>query len=816
MFTSRFSRLDRFSPRAIVRGAAAVAILAAVVSCGDAASAIDPTLDRVPPTVTLTASTATSETQLLFTAGVRDNIGIKSLSVRAHLGTGLQLAYDTIFREPLTTVDIPLALPVPASVPLGTAVVITARATDGAGNVSGLDTLRLSVGNLPPPSVRITSPATGTIVVKGKSLVISLLGKSPVRVRVVGFQVTGAFSGADSVIFSSPLRDSVEVLDTLALPADAPTGQLILTPFLVDSIGQRTLGPAITLSLQPAGGNVGPPTIAAVFPNSSGRRIETRDDLRLVATSSVGITRFGYQVQRLGNAAVIAGDSAASSGNELNPTRTFRLSLPTPTAYPETVIFTHFAVDANNNRVAVIDTMFVVAGVTRPLPNGGQVADALYHTPTDLLFLTNIERNQLEVFNLDSLGFENPVVVGSRPWGISVWPRNSDGGMGDTLIVANSGGTSLSYVRLNRTNRNQRSEVHRYYLPNIIVYTVTTVLSATTGQPMRQRTVYDFSDRPQYVASVCRTQSGMFNQSSTAPGQSCQEVIVVYSTTPTGGQPLPFPNRGSVRWENLTRRKSHFFFEHATGQTQGRSDTLEIWRFASNGVGSDEPLVLDEYAVGSSRYSVVVDIPRIAFRDTTHVRSSGNFRRAVIGEGGPVLGSRALSYDASAGLRSVLAPQTSDIHWYPIDGGVSRAGDVSDYVANTFARMSGVAINFDGELAAIRADSTYIINPTLRLLGLLQTSRGNAGFDFHPQNAGDGLNTPLQQRLAFAASSEPVIEVYDTYCYRKVFQIPVRDPVIGPIKSSLRPNTGTIILTGATARGVVSVALPGNIPNSCP
>ena len=130
------------------------------------------------------------------------------------------------------------------------------------------------------------------------------------------------------------------------------------------------------------------------------------------------------------------------------------------------------------------------------------------------------------------------------------------------------------------------------------------------------------------------------------------------------------------------------------------------------------------------------------------------------------------------------------------------------------AKVHGVAINFDGELAAIRGDSTYIVDPTLRLQGILQTSNANAGLDFHPGNT--GLNsTPLSTRLAFAASSQPIIEIYDTNCYRRVATIPVRDPIIGPIKSSVRPN-GEMVLVGASARGVIIVSTRTTFPTNCP
>jgi hypothetical protein len=319
--------------------------------------------------------------------------------------------------------------------------------------------------------------------------------------------------------------------------------------------------------------------------------------------------------------------------------------------------------------------------------------------------------------------------------------------------------------------------------------------------------VYDFSDRPQFLAATCR--------GSTTPGSLCGDVLLVYSTSPTGGQSLPFPNKGSVRWENLNRRTSHFFFEQAIGQGTARADTLEIRRFAAAGFGTDSVLVphKQQLGAGPDSVSITVVIEHLGFRDTTFVRNSGNFRRAVLGEGGPVLGSRALLYDATRGMETTLGGQT--LSTPVIDAGVSRAEDVSDFIANTFARVKGAAINFDGELAAIRGDSTYLLDRTLRLQGLFQTSGGNPGFDFHPNNKGNGTDIPQTSCLSFTASSEPLIEIYENRSYARVNVVPVRDPIIGPIKAALRPN-GEIVLVGATVRGVVIVTLPSNFVSGCP
>jgi hypothetical protein len=149
-----------------------------------------------------------------------------------------------------------------------------------------------------------------------------------------------------------------------------------------------------------------------------------------------------------------------------------------------------------------------------------------------------------------------------------------------------------------------------------------------------------------------------------------------------------------------------------------------------------------------------------------------------------------------------------------IDRGVSAAQDVSDFVANTFAKVQGVAMNFDGSLAGVRADSTYLLNLQLRLQGILPTTQSNAGLDFHPSNSGPN-SFPLSSRLVFAASAEPVIEIFDSYCYKRVSSIPIRDPIIGPIKAALRPGSQQMVLVGSTVRGVVIVTLPNTFTTSC-
>jgi hypothetical protein len=609
-------------------------------------------------------------------------------------------------------------------------------------------------------------------------------------------------------MYSSPLKDSLTMQDTIAIPLTATAGTLTITPFVRDSLGQRAVGPSITITVQTAAQVNSVPVVNqycvgnSTYDNACGhvRRVEVGDTVHVEADDPSGVAQLGYEVRSTIGGPIDDSATFISSGNLTFEPHNFTMKLPY-TVYPTTAYIQVFARNTNGIRAYAklasgldrVDTVIVVAGVTRPLPAGGIVADAMYHPGKDRLYISNITQNRVEVFDLATLGFQAAVIVGSRPWGIAGWPRNNTGAMGDTVLVANSGGTSISYVRLDAVGNGV--EASRYQLPNIIAYTITTTTSSTSGAPIQVRTKYDFSDRPQFLGATCIQAGGV-----------CGDVILAYSTTPTPGQSAPFQsNNGTLRWENLSKGTSHLFFEQAMGQSAARADTLEIIRYDANGV-NQTVLVPYKYTnpVTLAVSSTVIDITRLGFRDTTFVRGSGDFNRAIFGEGGAVNGSRAMTYNAARG---------SDPNFPFIDLGVSPASDVSDFIANAFSKVQGVAINRDGSLVAIRGDSTYLLNGALRLQGVLPTATANAGIDFHPQN--NAAAFPLSTRLIFAASSQPLIDVYDTNCYQKIAQIQIRDPIIGPVKAALRP-TGQLVLVGATARGVVIATLPNTFTTTCP
>ena len=145
--------------------------------------------------------------------------------------------------------------------------------------------------------------------------------------------------------------------------------------------------------------------------------------------------------------------------------------------------------------------------------------------------------------------------------------------------------------------------------------------------------IHDFSDRPQFLASVCR----VTDATTTCHADS---VYAVYSTTPTIDQTRDlFELRGTIRWENISTTvtpQSHFFWEHAAAVAGLAFDTLQI--VAKRGLVPDTIL--------SGACGQLVSVTELAYLDTTFVRNSGNFTHALIGEGGvgePVRGADVLS-----------------------------------------------------------------------------------------------------------------------------------------------------------------------------
>jgi hypothetical protein len=206
-------------------------------------------------------------------------------------------------------------------------------------------------------------------------------------------------------------------------------------------------------------------------------------------------------------------DTIPVGGNLTDVTRRFSLNLAAFIAtFPTNVLVDGYACDGAAARncgfstlngvvggVAHADSGQVVAGVSRAFPAGGHIADAIFDANRGELYLTNTPLSRVEVFQVANTSFvaNGIATAGPQPWGIALWPRDTLGGYGDSIVVADAGGTEFSIIDVAARRLRWRQD-----LPNYVIekYKVIQVAGAYTAQV----TLYDLSDRPQYVATVCR------------------------------------------------------------------------------------------------------------------------------------------------------------------------------------------------------------------------------------------------------------------------------------------------------------------------
>lgn len=561
-------------------------------------------------------------------------------------------------------------------------------------------------------------------------------------------------------------------------------------------------------------------------------RVEVDDSITVAAADPAGLRLVGWEA-RLPDGTLFGADSVVLSGEPTSVTRAWELGfvLDDQRSFRRVGV-TAFAVNAAGERrtsgtrlgsasitsaalfsqqasfqqaAAAGDTIVVVAGVTKPLPDGGRIADAIYNRNRNEIYLTNIALDRVEVFQLvDTTFVPGGIPVGSSPWGIALWPRDQTGANADSIVVANSGGTNLSIVDVAG-----RTERRRHPLPNFLIQSVQTEVDGATGQIKIKIEEFDFSDRPEFLGTFCRD-------------ATCSDVYAIYSTTPTPSQQGPFPFRGTVRWENLTNAtpESHFFWEHAEVAPGADTDTLQV--LVDRGPGTTEEVIL------AASCGVTVIMEELAFIDTTFVRNSGDFTHALIGEGGsatqPVLEfARAITYDGTAGL-AVRDCGSVTIEGVTFDGfeerdlGTSPAIRVRDFIANTATTVRSVALNFNGLTNLIRTtDSVYVLDEGLRLVGTIVAGGPIPGMDlnfdhaFDARQGGtpgtDGGSGDPSNRMVFVAQETADIEIYDTWFYGVVGTIPIRDPITGPLRVGRLP-TGEQLIVGVTDEGIVTVSLP--------
>jgi hypothetical protein len=245
----------------------------------------------------------------------------------------------------------------------------------------------------------------------------------------------------------------------------------------------------VTVSVLSIANDVTPPSVD----HTVGDRVEVSDFVLVHATDPSAIAWIGYRATTIAGALLRFDTVDVSAGNLTDVTRSLGLNLAAlVTTFPTDIVVQGYACDGATARNCAFsqaggvvgappqaDTITVVAGVTRPLPLGGKIADAIFSANQNELYLTNPLLSRVEIFQVANTSFVAGGIptAGPQPWGIALWPRDTLGNYADSIVVANSGGTELSIIDV---RPGVRRLAWRQGLPNFIVQKYKVILAGGT------------------------------------------------------------------------------------------------------------------------------------------------------------------------------------------------------------------------------------------------------------------------------------------------------------------------------------------------
>lgn len=761
---------------------------------------------------------------------LQDNGGVDSVQIEGVAFRGNpNLGTDTVvvrfvpkgarFQTPTQdTVFTRYLIPTADSTSETAAIIVTAF--DTQGNM-GADTVALILGG---PKVELLNIQDGQFIQPDRSLALRVRATDPQLLLQVQIEVTGVIEQTITQTFNPPV-DTVLADTALVIPANVQ-GEITIVASARNTLDVRGESSPVTLTIAAEGGG---DTIAPnlLIGATAPTRMETRDVVFLELSGSddvqgSGIVRAGYTVLAISPARADTliqyeevGFDPPRTGN-VNQNFGFEPFNVDSLNLPDTLVFeiTGYFFDAEGNCAASVaaDTLAslpcavlptgeivadqrpgqrlvrsVVAGRTVRLPQGGLILDAVVDTTRRNLLLSNYSRDRVEVFRLQEERFLSSIRVGSEPWGLSLNRR------GDTLLVANSGGTNISNVYLGPSSGlgpALEDNNRRFLTPDVVLFDVERKLDDTGSLRYTAFVIPDalppgFSDRPQYLAvdstgrilySTKTTFLGDFGTMRKAfvpQGATSPEVNIFLSHAPLLTAPdftalgniddiavaLSGPDTFGVQNDQviLTDHVPGFPDQIITGGPGFMEDAVSELEAA----GSD-------IVAGTGRW----DVPGIGFADTTFVSASGDGGWVVFGEGSVDPVGRVIMYDASRDV-------------------ISSVVEVTDLMTNASETVRGVGLNHDGTLGVARGFQAYFYTTDLRQQGVADLPAGGAGAAMHPLHAdAQTLDNPSGEyrpdtHLAFLGTGDGTIDIIDTFHFFRAGRIFIRDVVVGPLRAVL-------------------------------
>ncbi len=694
-------------------------------------------------------------------------------------------------------------------------VVVTAK--DSAGNTRA-DTATIAIGG---PRVQVVTPAAGTQYGAGTPLSVRLNAEDRFDlITAVRLRATGAFAVDTTISLSVPVA-SVDTVVVLSIPLTS-TGALTLEATATS--GGRIVGTSRPVTVQ-----INPPAQDAVAPRVSFSftmpdRVETRDTLTVavqatddVAVDSVGATVLAIRRTAAGAdtlARMMVGARAAAATLRFPVAALGLTGLDTLTVGFEV---TAWALDARPNCATATtpNTLqslgCVISRGVRLSEGSGRLANSLIARGTtvalgdstdriaDLLsdgvrvFASNFSQNRVEVLPLTGTALGTPISVGSQPWGLALGINR------DTVFVANSGGTNISAIAL---GSGPLVESRRIRTPDAQLFAVSYDQLSDTASAVQLR---DYSDRPQFLGQV-RTGQILYSTKPTATRED--GTIRIYDPTKDTSYVL---NRGpEIFTRYATDQKNRGIIVNALSSTLASRGEIRVCPRRVTFGGPDpacftgRPSQVAAYlaslrAAGETdtRFDEGVSIESVGLSDTTFVAVSRDFSTIAFGEGARDPGRVMLFKALSTGQL------------------VGSSVETTDLIGNAAERVIGLALNGDGSLGVARGSLVYFFESNLRQQGVVASGAPAGGSALHPLNVNYPNGTALRLGFASGVTAEgvPYIDVIDSYSFRSLRRIFMRDQVTGaliavPVLAG-DPEAGTLALRifAVTPRGIVRLGI---------
>ena len=741
-------------------------------------------------------------------------------------------------------------------------IVVLAIATDSLGLV---DTAAVRATMVSGPHVTIDSPAANDSIPPGVGVSISAHATDALGVGRISIHVTGdptwitPLDTTITAVYDGSSRDVV-FTGVVQIPLNAlARSRVVVNANATNTARQPGSAAPIALFIRSAA-SIAAPRVTQDVPVLS-----ERTDTVVITATGAGITAVGLIIRDT------AGNVVRNDTTVLPPPVTSNVHLGVPMRLTlaqqgQHMSVTAFAID-QSGRIgyavratttgsetvlanALADSTEIVYGQTYTMPLQGTVGDVAVDTLLGNIFMSNKSHNRLEVFSNASRTFNpNGLTVGSEPWGMTMTAKSPD-----SLLVANSGGTTISRVCISPVCGGiQEDLANRMRTRNIFVFQVTEnisggTLTITVSDPI------SYSDRPQYIAQSA-TGRVFF---STVPTQTAALGTIRWLDPNLSLYPAPDPHLiwqyGSLEAGNnldyavfnvdsiilvpsapgSVALGGLYMWDHPYGQITGpdmcvtnvtpppapdyRSNCVQSTTNGVQGGGLDPTveavfetmknlknfLPLGTYGTSDIEWALRLDLTTLGLTDTTFVASSFDKNWVAFGEGNAsgTAGRVMMTNDP------VLAPQPINPLFF------SPHVTVADLTDNASEKVFGLALDKSGQTVASHGSKSFfaaVDNPFhLRLQGLYDSFADGAGIALHPE--ADGQNTsPDTHRLAFVASTSGKVEIVDIAHFNNRGTLRLKNTIYGPLRAT-KPLPGddpsiVLKLFAITTRGLIVIDL---------